>query len=134
MIDLREGIERLECVYYAAPIPRDSATLVILSLVFDRVHFPNVYLPMGDYDNEALHAEIARLKALPPSARAAGLIGMLEFLPIRAAFDGILEFPTPSDQIFGGGGDEVQQQVRALYDAIYPPRPNWEPAFDSGHS
>jgi hypothetical protein len=30
-----KGIERLECVYYAGPIPRDLATLVVLSLVFD---------------------------------------------------------------------------------------------------
>lgn len=63
-----EGIERLECVYYAKPIPRDFPTLVILSLVFDKIHFPNVYLPKGDYDKETLDAEIERLEALPPQS------------------------------------------------------------------
>lgn len=136
MPGLEDGIERLECVYYAAPIPRDLPTLVILSLVFDKIHFPNVYLPKGDYDKEALAAEIRRLQQLPQNRDTAELIGMLSFLSYRLPFDGILEFPTPGEKIFGGGGDErgIQDRVRALYDAMYPPRPNWEPFFSSAHS
>ena len=61
-----DNIERLECVYYSGPVPRDVAALTALCFVFDKIHFPGVYLPKGDYDRELLQREIARLEALSP--------------------------------------------------------------------
>jgi hypothetical protein len=55
------NIERLECVYYPGPIPANSAVLTVLCFLFDKIHFPNVYLPMGGYDKKALREEIKRL-------------------------------------------------------------------------
>jgi hypothetical protein len=85
-----EGIERLECVSYATPIPRDRATLTVLSIVFDKIHFPGVYIPKGDYDPAALEAEIERLRRLPPTTRGVDeLVGMLSFVPLRLPFRGV---------------------------------------------
>ena len=89
-----ENIERLECVYYPGPVPSDLASLTVISLVFDKIHFPGAYLPKGDYDKEALQHEIGRLEGLDrKSHRSNDLIGLLKFLPYRLSLDGILEYP-----------------------------------------
>jgi hypothetical protein len=54
-----DNIERLECVYYPGPIPSNSTALTVLCFLFDKIHFPNAYLPMGDYDKEDLQKEIS---------------------------------------------------------------------------
>jgi hypothetical protein len=128
-----DGIERLECVYYSGPIPSNSAVLTALCFVFDKIHFPGVYLPQGDYDKELLRHEIARLEALDDNSyETHELIGTLRFLEYRTPLDGILEYPTPSGAIFGMDKDEVRNKlVRRIYDANYPPRENFEPMFTS---
>jgi hypothetical protein len=90
-----DNIERLECVYYPGPVPSDSAVLTVLCFVFDKIHFPGVYLPKGDYDKELLNQEILRLEGLEPSYKTNNLIGMLKFLEYRLPLDGILEYPSP---------------------------------------
>jgi hypothetical protein len=91
-------VPRLECVYYSAPVPVDAACLTTLCLVFDKIYFPNVYLPKGDYDRELLQREIERLESVAPDSKVTGI---LKFLEYRAALDGILEYPTSRDAIFG---------------------------------
>jgi hypothetical protein len=123
-------IERLECVYYPGPVPPDSAVLTILCLVFDKIFFPGVYLPKGDYDKASLHQEIKRLEGLEPSFGSSELIGLLKFLEYRLPLDGILEYPSERDSIFKASHDEESgKPVRAIYDAHYPPRENFEPMF-----
>lgn len=138
-----DNIERLECVYYPGPIPANSAVLTVLCVLFDKIHFPNVYLPMGGYDKEALRKEIERLEGVLEEDRKRSsyqsyqtgqLIGQLKFLEYRLPLDGILEFPTPGDAIFGGGNGSKRPDgklARAIYDANYPPRKNFEPMFDT---
>lgn len=128
------NIERLECVYYPGPVPSDGAVLTVLCLVFDKIHFPGVSLPKGDYDKELLRQEIARLVALADSRHGTNqLIGILKFLEYRLPLDGILEYPSASDSIFGGGkdGKENGKLARAIYDVNFPPRENFEPMFDT---
>jgi hypothetical protein len=125
-----DPIKRLECVYYPFPIPSSGGVLTVLCLVFDKIHFPNVYLPKGDFDEDALRKEIARLENLGKSGDPL-LTGALKFLPCRAALDGILEYPTPPDDIFGHHSDDTAQLVRVIYDTNFPPRKNFEPYFDS---
>jgi hypothetical protein len=77
---MAHNIERLECVYYPGPIPFDGAALTALCLVFDKMHFPGVYLPKGDYDKALLQEEISRLEALKPrSPDTDRLIDILDF-------------------------------------------------------
>ena len=55
----------LEAVYYATPIPSGLVSLTMLGIVFDRLHFPDVWLPESGYDPEATAAEAKRIEALP---------------------------------------------------------------------
>ena len=128
-------IERLECVYYSGPVPCDSAVLTILCLVFDKIYFPGVHLPKGDYDKNLLKQEIARLEALNDKQHGtAKLIGILRFLDYRLPLDGVLEYPDGRDDIFSGNKDkdrQLQKIAESIYDAHFPPRENFEPHFDS---
>lgn len=36
---------KLEAVYYPSPIPSSGEALTLMALVFDRIHFLNVYIP-----------------------------------------------------------------------------------------
>lgn len=38
-------LDFFEVVYYSAPVPNSLAALTMLSFVFDRIHFPAVYVP-----------------------------------------------------------------------------------------
>lgn len=126
-----DGIERLECVYYPGPVPCNGAALTILSLVFDKIHFPGVYLPKGDYDKRLLQNEIARLERLEKKGHGIErLIGILQFLEYRLPLDGILEYPSSIESIFGRDENENGQIARAIYDVTFPPRKDFEPSFD----
>jgi hypothetical protein len=130
-----EGIERLECVYYPGPIPSDRAVLTSLCFIFDKIYFPGVYLPKGDFDKDLLRHEIARIEALGnPNYDTHLLIAAMKFIEFRIPLDGILEYPT-SDAIFDRSKDAEHMRVaRAIYDAHYPPTENFEPALSTLHS
>ena len=101
-----------------------------LCFLFDKIHFPRVYLPMGDYDKELLEGEIERLIALnDKSYDTQHLINILRFLEYRLPLDGILEYPTAGDAIFGNDDKQLSSLVGAIYRATYPPRPNFHPTF-----
>lgn len=55
-------LELVEAVYYPAQVP-PLPTLTLLACVFDRIHFPGVYLP-AEMDEIATRKEIERLKTL----------------------------------------------------------------------
>jgi hypothetical protein len=56
------GLDFLEVVYYSAPVPSSRAALTMLSFVFDRIHFPGVYLPpRGMIDKGETQKERERL-------------------------------------------------------------------------
>jgi hypothetical protein len=117
-------------------VPPDSATLITLCFLFDKIHFPGVYLPKGDYDKELLQREIDRLAALTPKdGGTERLIGMLRFLEYRLPLDGILEYPSSREALFQLGNDKSHSKLaHAIYDVHFRPRPNWEPTFETGHT
>jgi len=41
---------KLEAVYYPHVIPSGVESLTLMGLVFDRIHFPGVYIPKDGYD------------------------------------------------------------------------------------
>jgi hypothetical protein len=71
----------LEAIYCSAPIPRSAYVRTLLGVVFDKVHFPGVYLPRGGYDPHELEKEIRRLQELGAAdLEAQYLVQMLETL------------------------------------------------------
>lgn len=55
---------QLEAIYYAAPAPTSMRSLTLLGLVFDRIIFPGVHIPMEGVDKQGVLREVARLRGL----------------------------------------------------------------------
>lgn len=53
--------ESLEVVYYTSPAPSSWQALATLALVFDRIHFPGVYMGTNGLDRAATLQEIERI-------------------------------------------------------------------------
>ncbi len=124
---------KLEAVYYACQIPRGLAALTILGAVFDRVHFPGVYLPKDGFDQKELDEEIARIESLnPPVDKGDRILGILRFVRHVRTLDGFCVFTGDREKPFAN--DVPQNMVKDIYEAIHgPPRPNWEPLFQTSH-
>lgn len=76
-------IPSLEVVYYAGPIPSGPAALTLMGLVFDKIHFPNVYLPTEGYDIDEVKKEAQRIADLGRrDYNTAVLVSAMRFLPL----------------------------------------------------
>ena len=54
----------MEGIYYSHVIPRDSAILTLMGLVFDKVRFPGAHLPTSGFDMKELEKENGQLKRI----------------------------------------------------------------------
>src|SRR6266478_1586219 len=54
--------ESFEVVYYSAPTPSSWRSLATLALVFDRIHFPGVYMGTEGIDEAETIREIDRIR------------------------------------------------------------------------
>src|SRR4051794_33582811 len=98
-----ELLPRLEAVYYGSPIPLSNASLTLLGLVFDRLHFPNVHLPTDGYEVEEVSAEADRIERL--GLRDYGsvvLASALKALPHVQSLKEFCVFTGNKAQLFGG--------------------------------
>jgi len=127
---------KLEAVYYASPIPASARSLTTLSLVFDRLYFPGVYLPTDGYDQDALNAEIARIEATGEAAReyeTAALVSILKFLPRVAVLNDFCIFTGTRADVFGRSEAGTENLVKELDNLIHgPPAPNFFPTYQTG--
>ena len=137
---MNDSIEQLEAVYYTSPIPYDLGTLTFLGLVFDRVHFPNVHIPVENFDPEWVAAEIKRLEELPPPHQSKRYERWLLTHLMKYALVPELQqfrlFTGSRDQVFGGEQlKDATGLVNALYEQIFgPPEEGFTPMFNTGHS
>ena len=60
---MTDNLEKLEVVFYSSPIPHNLSVLTFLGLIFDRIHFPNVYIPLSGFDPEEVSNEINRIES-----------------------------------------------------------------------
>jgi hypothetical protein len=124
----------MEGIYYSHIVPRDTAILTLLGLIFDKVHFPGAYLPITGFDLKDLDKEINRLEALPPDFDTNQLVGILKFLKHVPTLQGFCEFLPNTSGIFSDdrfSGDAILQ----MYDTIYGRRrKDWTPMISSGHT
>lgn len=130
-------LEKLEAVFYSSPIPHDLGTLTFLGLVFDRVHFPNVYIPADGFDREAVVREIERLDGLGMQQDYdVWLTTQLLKYALCPQLREFCYFTGQKEQIFGGDEmGEVKDLVIALEEQIHgPPKPGFHPTYIPGYS
>ncbi|SNS24523.1 hypothetical protein SAMN06295912_10387 [Sphingomonas laterariae] len=132
-----ESLDRtieLEAVYYAAPMPRRLSSLVALGFIFDRIHFPGVYLPQGDYDREAWRHEIARIAGLNLRDHDSQvLLSMMRFSETAEKLAGFLCYDKSRDDPLEAY-DVNKELVSKIQEAIWgPPSPNFIPLVQSWH-
>ena len=126
----------LEAVYYPSPIPSDAYALTLMGLVFDKIHFPHVYLPQTGYDPDLVRKEISRIEELsmPRQYESDAMLSMMLFLPYVKVLDGFCAFTGQSDG-FGRKEEGVEDLVKELDLAIYGPHPpDFEPLHFGWHA
>lgn len=124
----------LDAVYYSAPIPRTLSGLTALGFVFDRLHFPGVYLPKGDYDRKAWALEIDRIAALQSKQHDTRvLLACMRFASVAEKLEGFCCFGRARDDGLDAGLPD-KAAVEELYQAVWgPPRDGFIPMFSSWH-
>ena len=135
MRTMNDAMPALEAVYYGSPIPRGLGSLTLLGLVFDRIHFPNVHLPVDGYDVDAVAREAERIERLGlRDYNTSLLVGALRALPHVRHLNEFCLFSGAPSQIFGGVSDkELGPLVKALDEEIFgPPKVGFFPVFESG--
>jgi len=124
--------DRLEVVYYSQPVPRNLAVLTVLGLVFDRVHFPGVYMPPTTLDEKPVIAEIQRIVALghqDPNTRQ--MLQCMDFATVRKHIPDLCVFsgkPGGVEQFEPG----VHEVVDELENMVFGPWPEGEIAIHTG--
>ncbi|TLG77704.1 hypothetical protein [Methylocystis sp. B8] len=133
---MNENQMAFEAIYYSAPIPRNSHVLTMLGVVFDQIHFPGVYMPIGDYDDIELDKEIRRLEALDrKDAHTYEIIGMLRFVPVAKTLGEFCVVEKNKDGSFRERINPPEDMVRRIYDSIHgPPREGFVPDIRSNFS
>lgn len=125
--------DSFDAVYYSSPVPTSRSTLAVIALVFDRVHFPGVYIPQK-VDLDATRAFLDRLKEdkTPQRAVRAEVLNCLICAVHRPHLEDFC--------VFGGEQGHAgilepgtNQLVKVFEEAIYgPPAPNFFPMYDMG--
>lgn len=125
--------ELFEAVYYPSPVPSSLESLTILSLLFDKIHFPGVYIGSKDLDIKATQNEIERIKNLKPrTIDDVVLINAMQFcmnarhLKDFCNFTGKHGYPG----ILESGAEQIAHELEVL---IYgPPSPKFIPIVTMG--
>ena len=114
-----------EAIYFPGPVPADnSAMLTVLGVIFDRVYFPGVYFPKSGFDQAEVDKEIARIEALPGAATNrddADLVGMLRFLRVAKAVEGLCIFSGVGDGTFRHAQPNPEWMEENIYEAYWGP-------------
>jgi hypothetical protein len=124
---------KLETIYYSAPVPRNLSVLTVLVLVFDKIYFPGVYLPMEGFDQVELDKEIARIEALPGrDSDDSVLLGVLRFVRHVRTLKDVCIFTGDRMNAIAASDAISQSMVKDIYEAIHGPSPSgWTPLFST---
>ncbi len=130
----KSDLDFLEVVYYSAPAPNSLAALTMLSFVFDRIHFPAVYVPPpGVIDVAETRKERIRLiNEAPPDVGSGHLIAVLwaaeniEYLEEFCRFAG-----RPGFENIDGNTHPLALDLEEL---IFGPRPEGSIPIHQGNS
>ena len=124
-----------EAVYYASPIPSGIVSLTSLAIVFDRLHFPNVYLPTTGYDPADAAKEARRIEGLQRTDYDTRLlVGAMRALPHLKDLNEFCTFGGQAHQVFSGENHpDTSTVVSALDEMIFgPPPQGFTPSYATG--
>ncbi|MQR02578.1 hypothetical protein [Glaciimonas soli] len=132
---MSDATMKLEAVYYGSAIPANKASLTFLAVVFDRIHFPDVYLPVDGFDSKDVLKEANRIEAYGfTDYDTTLLVGALRCLPMMNDLKQFCHF-TGSNTFDAKFGPETVQLVDALELEVFGPRPeNFIPTYQTIHS
>jgi hypothetical protein len=124
-----------EAVYYSGPAPRSQYSFTLLALVFDRIHFPGVYVPTSGVDLEATAKELQRLRALPsPEPDTVHMMNLMAFALRPESWKDICAF-TGQPQRLGVLEPGARHLAHQLEEAVFgPPPENFIPTVSLGFS
>ena len=125
---------QLEAVYYSAPMPRSLSVLVAMGLVFDKVHFPGVYLPKGDYDRVGWKSETKRIADLKlKDSESQLLLAMMNFTETAEMMGGFLCYDKGRDDPLDAY-DVDSKLVGQMQEALLgPPSNDFIPLIQTWH-
>ncbi|MBT9466788.1 hypothetical protein [Hydrogenophaga sp.] len=103
---------KLEVVYYSAAIPNQGA-LTLLGLLFDKVHFPGVYLPPDGTEIAATHAEAERIIEAVGKRMDFETAVLISALRLIEHVPHLKEFCVFDEQSSGLGTDSEQDKLAA---------------------
>lgn len=130
---MSDPILKLEAVYYASPIPAYKQSLTFLAVVFDKIHFPDVYLPDDGFDTKEVLKEANRIEALGlKDYETALLVGTLRTLPLMTDLKKFCHFTGNSNSFGTNFSPETAQLVDALEVEVFGPRPpGFTPTYET---
>lgn len=130
-----QKIEKLEAVFYTSPIPENLGILTFLGLVFDRVHFPNVYIPTEGFQPREVVEEIKRIERVGNRDYDTWLLSNLMRYTLNPGLQEFCHFTGKDGQVFGGEDmKDAQNLVVSLQQLIHGPTPeNFCPSFIPGN-
>lgn len=120
--------DRFEAVYYSYAVPRSAEILTILGLVFDRIHFPGVYMPPPGFDEDEVEREFQRIanlqKANDPSTQQ--LLACMAYAVQQKYLSEFCVFQGIDGKSLGSFPNEVHGIVDTLENTLFGPRPEGE--------
>ena len=129
-----QNLESFEAVYYSQQVPISNESLTVLSLVFDRLIFPGVYLPISPFDEEALKQEIKRITSLPIQFTVDD-VQMLNCMKFSLHAKYVRDFCifTGNPGMAGSVEAEAHPLMAALDELVFgPPSPDFIPTHSLG--
>ena len=124
--------DNFNAVYYSQPFP-SSKTLTILSLIFDKIYFPGVYIPNSGIDKIETKKEIKRIISLGENnIETYQLISCMKLALYQKYLKDICVF-TGKYGYMGILEDGAEEMTMRLEELIFdPPPPNFTPTPPMG--
>ena len=125
----------LDVVYYSQPVPSSWQTLATLALVFDRVHFPGVYMGTESLDEGETALAVERLRFALSERMTVENAQLLNCMLVALHHKWLKDFCVFPGS-FGGcgtlepGANDLMMKLEEIY--FGPPPPGFHPTPSSG--
>lgn len=128
----------METTFYSNPVPTNPYTVTMLSIIFDKVYLPGVYLPYRTVEKNILRERFMEVLAVDRergrTPESSIMLTTLQFLHNYQELEEIF-LGTGKQGHMGILEPETEQVAKDLEIAIYgPPPPNFTPTISGGQN